>query len=136
MPCLERSRVAVALRMGVPPGRQGLRMTAQVQFFCSSHEEHAILDRLIADSSVIVFSLDGMRVQELPQFSPEKLEFKPDRLNPIGGLGRLFSPAALVKGLLGLLKIAAFQGLQDLRRIGSRILNDLHRSSNGHQKIP
>jgi len=45
------------------------------------------------------------------QFSPEKLEFKIDRLDPIGGLGRLFSPAALVKGLLGLLKIAALIGV-------------------------
>ena len=50
-------------------------------------------------------------VQTGLHFSPEKLEFNLDRLNPVGGFGRLFSPAALVKGLLGLLKIAALVGV-------------------------
>lgn len=45
------------------------------------------------------------------QITPEKLEFKPDRLNPADGAKRLFSVAALVKGGLGLLKVAAIGGV-------------------------
>lgn len=45
------------------------------------------------------------------QFTPEKLELKPDRLNPAEGAKRLFSTAALVKGGLGLLKVAAIGGV-------------------------
>jgi flagellar biosynthesis protein FlhB len=41
------------------------------------------------------------------QFNPDKLELKPDRLNPATGAKRLFSAAALVKGGLGVLKIVA-----------------------------
>ncbi len=45
------------------------------------------------------------------QFSPEKLEFKPDKLSPAQGAKRLFSVAALVKGGLGVLKVAAIGGI-------------------------
>jgi flagellar biosynthetic protein FlhB len=45
------------------------------------------------------------------QITPEKLEFKPDKLNPATGAKRLFSVAALVKGGLGILKIAAIGGI-------------------------
>lgn len=45
------------------------------------------------------------------QFSPEKFELKPEKLNPADGAKRLFSTAALVKGGLGLLKIAAIGGI-------------------------
>lgn len=45
------------------------------------------------------------------QFTPEKFEPKPDRLNPAEGAKRLFSTAALVKGGLGVLKIAAIGGI-------------------------
>ena len=41
------------------------------------------------------------------QITPERLELKFDKLDPAAGLGRLFSVAALVRGLLALLKIAA-----------------------------
>lgn len=45
------------------------------------------------------------------QFTPEKFEPKPDRLNPAEGAKRLFSVAALVKGGLGILKIVAIGGI-------------------------
>jgi flagellar biosynthetic protein FlhB len=45
------------------------------------------------------------------QFSPEKFEPKPDKLNPVTGAKRLFSVAALVKGGLGLLKVVAIGGV-------------------------
>lgn len=45
------------------------------------------------------------------QFTPEKLELKPDKLNPASGAQRLFSVAALVKGGLGLLKVVAIGGV-------------------------
>ncbi len=45
------------------------------------------------------------------QFTPEKLELKPDKLNPAQGAQRLFSVAALVKGGLGILKVLAIGGV-------------------------
>jgi flagellar biosynthesis protein FlhB len=45
------------------------------------------------------------------QFTPERLEFKLDRLNPATGAGKLFTAAALVKGGLAILKIAAMSGV-------------------------
>lgn len=45
------------------------------------------------------------------QFTPEKFELKPEKLNPAEGAKRLFSTAALVKGGLGLLKVAAIAGI-------------------------
>lgn len=45
------------------------------------------------------------------QFTPEKLELKPDKLNPATGAQKLFSVAALVKGGLGLLKVVAIGGV-------------------------
>lgn len=41
------------------------------------------------------------------QISPERLELKFDKLDPASGLGRLFSLAAVVKGLLAVLKVGA-----------------------------
>jgi flagellar biosynthetic protein FlhB len=41
------------------------------------------------------------------QITPERLELKFEKLNPATGFGRLFSLAAVVKGLLAVLKVAA-----------------------------
>ena len=41
------------------------------------------------------------------QITPERLELKFEKLNPATGFGRLFSVAAVVKGLLAVLKVAA-----------------------------
>ncbi len=41
------------------------------------------------------------------QFNTEKLAFKFDKLNPVNGVSRLFSVAALVRGLLTILKVVA-----------------------------
>ena len=48
-------------------------MTAQVQYFCDSDDERAILDRLTANNAIVVFQLDGQRMTEIPEFSVEKL---------------------------------------------------------------
>lgn len=45
------------------------------------------------------------------QITPERLEWKFDRLNPTEGFGRLFSMASLVKGGLGILKVLAVAGV-------------------------
>ena len=45
------------------------------------------------------------------QLNTEKLEPDLDKLNPANGLGRLFSVAALVRGLLTLLKVVALAGV-------------------------
>jgi flagellar biosynthesis protein FlhB len=45
------------------------------------------------------------------QITPERIEFKLDKLNPANGVGRLFSGAAIVKGLLAILKVAAIGGV-------------------------
>ena len=50
-------------------------------------------------------------VQAGLQLTPEKLELKFDRLNPATGAQRLFSTAALVKGGLAILKVAAIGGV-------------------------
>lgn len=41
------------------------------------------------------------------QITPERLEWKLDRLDPTAGFGRLFSLGSAVKGLLGVLKVLA-----------------------------
>lgn len=41
------------------------------------------------------------------QITPERLEWKLDRLDPTAGFGRLFSFASVVKGFLGILKVIA-----------------------------
>jgi hypothetical protein len=48
-------------------------MTAQVQYFCDSQEERAVLDRLTAEQAVVVFSMDDWQLTELPNFSLEQL---------------------------------------------------------------
>ncbi len=53
-------------------------MTAQIQFFCSAREERMVLDDLADDVAVAVFLLDGERMQELPEFSPNELPNWPD----------------------------------------------------------
>ncbi len=45
------------------------------------------------------------------QITPEKLEWKLDRLDPTKGFGRLVSVASLVKGGLGILKVLAVAGV-------------------------
>lgn len=45
------------------------------------------------------------------QINTEKLEPDLDKLNPANGLGRLFSVAALVRGLLTILKVIALAGV-------------------------
>ncbi|QEL13318.1 flagellar biosynthesis protein FlhB [Limnoglobus roseus] len=45
------------------------------------------------------------------QITPERLEWKFDRLNPVSGFGRLFSFASVVKGGLGILKVLAVGGV-------------------------
>lgn len=45
------------------------------------------------------------------QITPERLEWKLDRLDPTQGFGRLFSMASLVKGGLGILKVLAVAGV-------------------------
>jgi flagellar biosynthetic protein FlhB len=45
------------------------------------------------------------------QITPERLEFKPEKLNPAEGAQRLFSTAALVKGGLAVLKVVAIGGV-------------------------
>ncbi len=41
------------------------------------------------------------------QINTEKLELKPDRLNPVNGVGKLFSGSSVVRGLLTVLKVLA-----------------------------
>jgi len=50
-------------------------------------------------------------VQAGLQFTPERLELKPERLNPADGAKKLFSTAALVKGGLAILKVLAMAGM-------------------------
>jgi flagellar biosynthesis protein FlhB len=45
------------------------------------------------------------------QITPERLEFKLEKLNPAEGAQRLFSTAAIVKGLLAILKVLAIGGV-------------------------
>jgi flagellar biosynthesis protein FlhB len=45
------------------------------------------------------------------QFTPERMELKPERLNPVDGARKLFSTAALVKGGLAILKVLAMGGV-------------------------
>lgn len=45
------------------------------------------------------------------QITPERLAFKPEKLNPAEGAQRLFSTAALVKGGLAVLKVLAIGGV-------------------------
>jgi flagellar biosynthetic protein FlhB len=45
------------------------------------------------------------------QITPERLELKPEKLNPAEGAKRLFSTAALVKGGLAVLKVLAIGGV-------------------------
>jgi hypothetical protein len=53
-------------------------MTAQVQFFCDSDDELAIIDRLTASTTTSIFQLDGQRMTEIPQFSVEKIALWPE----------------------------------------------------------
>ena len=48
-------------------------MTAQIQYFCDSNDEQAVLDRLTADKAIAVFELDGQRMTEIPEFSVGKI---------------------------------------------------------------
>lgn len=48
-------------------------MTSQVEFFCTRQEERSILAFLIASASVQVFLLEGGRMQEWKDFSPDDL---------------------------------------------------------------
>jgi flagellar biosynthetic protein FlhB len=45
------------------------------------------------------------------QITPERLELKPEKLNPVSGAQRLFSTVALVKGGLAVLKVLAIGGV-------------------------
>jgi hypothetical protein len=48
-------------------------MTAQIQYFCESDDEQAILDRLTVSTTIAVFQLDGQRITEIPEFAVEKI---------------------------------------------------------------
>lgn len=52
---------------------QSSRMTAQIQYFCDSKDEQAVLARLTADEAIAVFELDGRRMTEIPDFTIEKI---------------------------------------------------------------
>jgi flagellar biosynthetic protein FlhB len=60
---------------------------------------------------MLVAGVAASVVQAGFQITPEKLELKFDRLNPATGAQRLFSMAALVKGGLAILKVAAIGGM-------------------------
>ncbi|MEO2088060.1 MAG: flagellar biosynthesis protein FlhB [Gemmataceae bacterium] len=60
---------------------------------------------------MLVAGVAACVVQAGLQLTPEKLELKFDRLNPATGAQRLFSTAALVKGGLAMLKVAAIGGM-------------------------
>lgn len=58
---------------------------------------------------VVTFVVVAMQVGF--KLAPEAFEFKPDKFDPIKGLGRIFSMRSLVKLLLGLFKIAVVGAL-------------------------
>lgn len=60
---------------------------------------------------MLVAGVAASIVQAGLQLTAEKLELKFDRLNPATGAQRLFSVAALVKGGLAILKVAAIGGM-------------------------
>jgi len=71
----------------------------------------AILNMLLAllplFGLMVLVGVAASVIQAGFQITPERLELKFDKLNPATGAGKLFSVAALVKGLLAVLKVGA-----------------------------
>jgi flagellar biosynthetic protein FlhB len=56
---------------------------------------------------MVIVGVAASVIQAGFQITPERLELKFDKLDPASGLGRLFSVAAVVRGLLAILKVTA-----------------------------
>lgn len=83
----------------------------QVQDLCGQAMLRALAAMAPFFGSLLAAGVAASVAQVGLQFTPEKFEFKPEKLNPAEGAKRLFSVAALVKGGLGLLKVAAIGGI-------------------------